>query len=68
MHIRYHCRWFKFGIMTMDHGCQIGIRFDNWATRIPFFMPLDRATIRYSLRHQGFLRSIRYRFIVPPGS
>jgi len=64
--MHYNCKWFKFGIMTFDLGCQIGIRFNSWAIRFPFFMPLTKATLLYSLRHQGLLKSLRHRFLVPP--
>uniref|UniRef100_A0A6M3XV39 Uncharacterized protein n=1 Tax=viral metagenome TaxID=1070528 RepID=A0A6M3XV39_9ZZZZ len=66
MHIRYHCRWFKFDIMSFDFGWQIGIRFNNWACRIPTPIPLEKGTILYSIRQQGLFQSLRQRFHVPP--
>ena len=65
MHIRYHCSRFKFDIMSFDHGFQIGIRFNNWARRFPFIIPLDKATLLFSLRQQGLFQSLCRGFRVP---
>ena len=64
MHLRVHCSKFKFNIMTLNFGYQIGIRFNNWTTRIPFFVPLEKATLLYSLKHQGLWRSLKNGFWV----
>ena len=65
MHIRYHCKWFKFDIMYFDLGWELGIRFNNWTCCIPVFIPLEKATILYSIRHQGLFQSLRRGFRVP---
>jgi len=66
MRFRLYNRWFKFSIMTMDLGWCIGIRFNNWACRIPVPIPLEKGTIRFSIRQQGLFGSILHRCHVPP--
>jgi len=66
MHLSYYCRWFKFGIMTMDSGGYLLIRFNKYVCRIYSPMPLEKATLSYSIKHQGLYQSLRNRFYVPP--
>ena len=62
--MKYQLGKFKFGIVVMNFGYAIGVRVNNRAWRIKLPIPLQWATIRYSIWQQGLLKSIRHRFWV----
>lgn len=63
--MQINIRGVKFGCLVFNMGWQLGFRVNNWTCRIPMPIPLRWGTILYSLRHQGFWKTITNWFNVP---